>query len=158
MLFRSFLDGLVLSLTPNSHSYNYRSAVLFGYATPVTTEEEKLFAMTHITNSVLPGRWNSTRLPPTKAEMTSTQILRVKIDSASAKVREGGPHDDKADMENREVVGKTWTGVVPVWQQFGEPVASGYNEVGEVPRYVMEYIEEGNKENKERAEAKAIEK
>ena len=25
------VDGIVLSLTPNSHSYNYRSAVLFGY-------------------------------------------------------------------------------------------------------------------------------
>ena len=25
------VDGIVLSLTPNSHSYNYRSAVLFGH-------------------------------------------------------------------------------------------------------------------------------
>ena len=25
------VDGIVLSLTPNSHSYNYRSAVLFGF-------------------------------------------------------------------------------------------------------------------------------
>ncbi|KAG4220936.1 hypothetical protein PC116_g30585, partial [Phytophthora cactorum] len=29
----SQVDGLVLSLTPNSHSYNYRSATLFGHAT-----------------------------------------------------------------------------------------------------------------------------
>lgn len=28
----SKVDGLVLSLTPNSHSYNYRSAILHGYA------------------------------------------------------------------------------------------------------------------------------
>lgn len=29
------VDGIVLSLTPNSHSYNYRSAVLFGYGSLV---------------------------------------------------------------------------------------------------------------------------
>ena len=29
------VDGIVLSLTPNSHSYNYRSAVLFGYGSIV---------------------------------------------------------------------------------------------------------------------------
>ncbi|KAK1975952.1 hypothetical protein LZ30DRAFT_785900 [Colletotrichum cereale] len=33
------LDGLVLALTPNSHGYNYRSAVLFGHASVV--EDEK---------------------------------------------------------------------------------------------------------------------
>ena len=38
------LDGFVLSLTPNSHSYNYRSAVLFGHALLVTNVEEKLWA------------------------------------------------------------------------------------------------------------------
>lgn len=43
-------DGLVLSLTPFSHSYNYRSAVLFGYATPVEDAEEKLWALELITN------------------------------------------------------------------------------------------------------------
>ena len=29
------VDGIVLSLTPNSHSYNYRSAVLFGHGSIV---------------------------------------------------------------------------------------------------------------------------
>src|SRR6266536_1098321 len=36
------LDGLVLALTPNHHSYNYRSTVLHGFGTPVTDVEEKL--------------------------------------------------------------------------------------------------------------------
>ena len=34
------VDGLILALTPFSHSYNYRSAVLHGYGTLVTDEEE----------------------------------------------------------------------------------------------------------------------
>lgn len=37
------VDGLVLSLTPFSHSYNYRSAVLFGYARVVEDENEKFW-------------------------------------------------------------------------------------------------------------------
>ena len=37
------MDGYVLSLTPFSHSYNYRSAVLFGYATLVEDQDEKLW-------------------------------------------------------------------------------------------------------------------
>lgn len=51
------VDGIVLSLTPNSHSYNYRSAVLFGYGSLVEDVQEKLWAMELVTNSVLPGRW-----------------------------------------------------------------------------------------------------
>lgn len=53
------VDGIVLSLTPNSHSYNYRSAVLFGFGSLVEEEEEeeKLWAMELVTNSVVPGRW-----------------------------------------------------------------------------------------------------
>ena len=35
------VDGIVLSLTPNSHSYNYRSAVLFGYGSIV---EARIFS------------------------------------------------------------------------------------------------------------------
>lgn len=68
------LDGLVLALTPNNHSYNYRSVVLHGFASPVIDAEEKLWAMEKITNSVVTDRWNNTRVPPTKTEMTSTQV------------------------------------------------------------------------------------
>lgn len=38
----SHVDGLVLALSPFSSSYNYRSAVLFGYAELVSDEEERL--------------------------------------------------------------------------------------------------------------------
>jgi nitroimidazol reductase NimA-like FMN-containing flavoprotein (pyridoxamine 5'-phosphate oxidase superfamily) len=69
------LDGLVLALTPNHHSYNYRSAILHGFGMPVTDVEEKLWAMERITNNVVDERWENTRVPPTKTEMTSKNIL-----------------------------------------------------------------------------------
>ncbi|KAF8860386.1 hypothetical protein BDZ45DRAFT_672682 [Acephala macrosclerotiorum] len=151
----SKVDGLVLTLTPNSHNYNYRSAVLFGYATPVEDVEEKLWAMELITNSVVPDRWSHTRVPPNAAEMQSTQILKVKIDSGSAKVREGVPNDEKGDLGNSNVLGAVWTGVLPLCEQFGEPVPGPYNEVKEVPAHVLEYKETMNKTNFEYAEAAA---
>ncbi|TKA62260.1 hypothetical protein B0A49_06608, partial [Cryomyces minteri] len=55
------MDGIVLALTPNNHSYNYRSAILHGFARPVTSAEEKLWAMELLTNNIVPGRWSSTR-------------------------------------------------------------------------------------------------
>lgn len=126
------LDGLVLALTPNHHSYNYRSAILHGYATPVTDVDEKLWAMEKITNGVLDNRWENTRIPPTKTEMTSTQILKVKVVDASAKVRAGFPGDDRADLKNDELRAKTWIGVVPTYLKYGEPIASPENKVMKV--------------------------
>ena len=147
----TLLDGFVLSLTPNSHSYNYRSAILFGYATPVTDPAEKLWAMELVTNSVVPQRYQNTRTPPNNAEMQSTSILRVKIKAGSAKVRSGESHDDRADMGDEELRQKTWVGVVPAWVQFGEPVEAGYNKVGEVPGYIEEWRVEGNEQRQKEA-------
>jgi uncharacterized protein len=151
----SKVDGLVLTLTPNSHNYNYRSAVLFGHATLVTDLEEKLWAMELITNSVVPDRWRHTRVPPNAAEMQSTQILKVKIDSGSAKVREGVPNDELCDLGDQGVLDAVWTGVLPLSEQFGEPVPGPYNVVKEVPAHVTEYKEMMNKSNWDYAEAAA---
>jgi len=118
------LDGLVLALTPNHHSYNYRSAILHGFASPVTDADEKIWAMEKITNGVIDHRWENTRVPPTKTEITSTQILKVRIVDASAKVRSGWPSDDRADMKNEELRAKIWVGVVPAWITYGAPVPS----------------------------------
>ncbi|KAI3540096.1 flavin-nucleotide-binding protein [Colletotrichum filicis] len=147
----SHLDGLVLALTPNAHSYNYRSAVLFGHATLVSDPAERLYAMQLITDGVVPGRWEASRVPPNKGELSSTSVLKVRIATGSAKIREGPPGDDRADKEDAEVTGRVWTGVVPVYQVLGEPVAGPYNEMAEVPGYLGEYVRETNAVTKEAA-------
>jgi hypothetical protein len=126
----SHLDGLVLALTPNSHSYNYRSAVLFGHAQLVTDPAEKLYAMELITNSVVPRRWANSRVPPNAAEMQSTSVLRVRIATGSAKIRTGGPHDERGDLEDEGLLDRVWTGVVPEylegWRREANKDAEGY--------------------------------
>jgi len=87
--------------------------------------------------------------------MQSTQILKVKIDSGSAKVREGVPNDEMCDLGDQKVLDAVWTGVLPLSEQFGEPVPGPYNIVKEVPEHVTAYKESMNKMNWEYAEAAA---
>ena len=141
------VDGYVLSLTPFSHSYNYRSAVLQGVATVVEDAEEKVWALKLITNSVVPERWEHTRSPPNSAEMQSTKVLKVDITSAGAKIRNGGPKDDRKDLKTQDLVDHVWTGVVPMHETFGEPVPSGHNQVEKVPEYLQGFLEQRNKDS-----------
>ena len=151
------LDGIVLSLTPNSHSYNYRSAVLFGYGSLVEDVEEKIWAMRLVTNSVVPDRWENTRTPPDGAEMASTTILKVKIVNGSGKIRAGGPGDEKKDTQREDVISKTYTAVVPVWETYGEPVPGGAGLIGDVPEHVQSFMTETNQSNEEYAKMAAVE-
>ena len=169
----SHVDGLVLALTPNAHSYvglpiscmlsklirrvqNYRSAVLFGHASLVTDVDEKLFAMELITNSVVPQRWPNTRVPPNGAEMSSTSVLKVTIANGSAKIRQGLPHDEKYDIQDENVLDRVWTGVVPVYPTLGELVPGPYNRV-ERPGYLTEFQKDFNDAAREQSMAATVE-
>ena len=151
------LDGIVLALTPNHHSMNYRSAVLHGYATLVDSPEEKLWAMERITNNLVPKRWEHTRIPPNKVEMQTTSILRVRVMSASAKIRNGGPGEDRKDEKDESIRGRVWTGVVPVWQTLGKPIPAEANVVA-LPEHVKELVEGCNRQNVKEAMEAAQEK
>jgi uncharacterized protein len=143
------VDGFVLALAPFHHSYNYRSAVLHGYAQPVESDDEKVWAMELVTNSVVPDRWQNSRTPPTKTEYKSTTILRVKIHAGSAKLRNGLPHDDRFDLKDENVRGKIWAGVVPTWEVLGDPIPSPDNAVAKVPEYLKDFVQKENSRNKE---------
>lgn len=154
----SFLDGLVLSLTPFHNSCNYRSAVVYGYASLVTDEAEALWAMHKITEKMLPGRWDASRVPPTDAEVKSTGVMRVRIVSASAKIRTGGPSEDRNDLKNQELAQRTWTGVVPYWGMWGEPVPGAQNGCEEVQGYIEGWRVGENTRGKMEAFGAAMEK
>lgn len=147
----SRVDGLVLSLTPNSHSYNYRSVVLHGYGKIVESVDEKLYAMQLITNSVLQDRWANSRTPPDGAEMQSTVILKVEIVDGSGKIRDGGPNDEAKDLERDELTDKIWTGVVPVWERYGDPVPGPANRVKEIPDHIISDTANVNRSNEQYA-------
>lgn len=108
------VDGLVLARSAFHHSMNYRSAVVFGTAVEVTGEEKDqgLFV---ISESVLKGRWDEVRGPNDK-ELKATTVLRLTIESASAKIRTGPPSDEGEDYAL-----PIWAGVVPIRQVYETP-------------------------------------
>lgn len=142
------IDNLVLALTPFNHSYDYRSAVVHGTATlldPGTkadprNRDEILWAMQVITDGMVAGRWEGCRVPPDEGEIASTRILKVKIQSASAKIRDSGVKDDAKDLKDESTRGRVWTGVIPYVEMLGEPRAAETNEVKNVPAYIQEYV------------------
>lgn len=154
----TLLDGLKLALTPFNHSCNYRSAVLHGYANPVTDEDEKNWAMHRITDGLVPNRWNNSRVPPTKSELRTTSVLRITIASASAKVNSGPTGDDRKDLQNDDVTSRVWTGVLPVWEQIGPPAESKTNKVAPLPEYLSSWTKEQNTSRQEYALRAALEK
>jgi len=112
------LDGFVMAKSAFHHSVNYRSVVAFGTADEVTDAEEKRRALELLVEHIHPGRSAESR-PPTDDELKKTLVLRLPLDEASAKVREGGPIDDEEDLDL-----PYWTGVIPVRSVRGEPVST----------------------------------
>lgn len=141
------IDNLVLALTPFNHSYDYRSAVVHGTATlldpgtkanPANCNEIK-YAMHLITDSMVSDRWDNSRAPD-EAEIAATRILKVRIESASAKIRDSGVSDDAKDLRNDETTARVWTGVIPYVETLGEPRPAETNKVASVPSYVQDHV------------------
>ena len=113
----TLLDGIVLARSVFEHSINYRSVVVLGAAVPVEEPEEKLVALEAFTEKLLPGRWGEAR-QPTRKELEATSVLRMPLDEASAKIREGGPDD--GDTPDAEL--DVWAGYLPLVVEALEPV------------------------------------
>ena len=106
------LDGLVLARSAFHHSVNYRSVTLFGVPEPIEDYAEKVRHFELFVNKVSPNRWSKLR-PVTEQEVLATGLVRIKIDSASVKLRAEGVNDDADDMD-----WPVWAGVVPLAKQW----------------------------------------
>jgi nitroimidazol reductase NimA-like FMN-containing flavoprotein (pyridoxamine 5'-phosphate oxidase superfamily) len=100
------LDGLVLARSAFHHSMNYRSVVIYGHCEQVA-EEDKPAVLNHFMRRIAPGRELEAR-PGDRNELAATKILRLSLAEAAAKIREGGPKDDEADLSR-----PVWAGVLP---------------------------------------------
>jgi len=112
----TLLDGLVLARSIFNHSMNYRSVVILGTAILVTNPDEKLEALHLLSEHILPGRWQQSRLP-NERELKATSVLRLPIEEFSAKVRQGPVVDDADDYSF-----PTWAGVIPLTTVPGAPI------------------------------------
>ncbi len=104
----ALVDGLVLARSHLRHSMNYRSVVAFGRATVIDDPAAKGAALACFVDSLVPGRASEAR-PAVADELATTTLLRVVIDEASAKVRNGPPIDAKEDLDS-----PNWAGELPL--------------------------------------------
>ena len=104
----TLIDGLVLARSAFHHSVNYRAVVIFTKAELVEDNEEMYRVLEVFTNKIQPGRWDDVRKPDA-GEWKATMVLKFKIEEASAKIRNGGPNDDKPDYDL-----PIWAGVIPL--------------------------------------------
>ncbi len=110
------VDGLVLARSAFHHSMNYESVVVFGNAEFVDDPSEKLIALKVLSDQIIQNRWEEVREPNEK-EMKATTVLKISLDKASAKIRKGGPVDDKDDYAL-----SVWAGEIPISQKYGLPI------------------------------------
>jgi uncharacterized protein len=132
-------DGLRLARSGFESSIAYRSVVLFGRASAVTDVADRRRVLDLFVDAVVTGRASEVRAM-TDAEVRLTQVVRVEIDEASAKVS-AGPTEDPP--EDREL--PIWSGTIPARLIFADPVpdtdgamASGSLELPDSVRRLLE--------------------
>ncbi|HUB71418.1 MAG TPA: pyridoxamine 5'-phosphate oxidase family protein [Acidimicrobiales bacterium] len=134
----TLLDGLVLARSTFHHSINYRSVVVFGPVSVVTSSDEKRRALEKLVEHIVPGRSRDARAP-TEAELRATAVVKVEIAEASAKVRTGGPSDDAEDV----AISRIWAGQLPLKWAPQDPVPDEDCPDVAVPDYIAGYRRPG---------------
>lgn len=154
----TLLDGIGLSLSAFNSTLNHRSAVLHGEVVDWDDEPDPAQAQWDaarmIVDAVLPGRWDACR-QPTKAEMTTTAFLKIKVITASAKCRAGEANEEKRDERDGDLTSRVWAGVIPSMSRasavtcgaddtarvaYGVPIPSSKNKMDDVPDYINAFI------------------
>ena len=114
----TIVDALVLARSHFHHSVNYRSVVAFGKAHVIEDNEEKISVLAHFVDAMLPGRAAESRAPDHN-ELAATSVLKFDIEDITAKIRDVGVKDDKADLTLPH-----WAGLVPMRTVYETPIAS----------------------------------
>jgi nitroimidazol reductase NimA-like FMN-containing flavoprotein (pyridoxamine 5'-phosphate oxidase superfamily) len=120
----TLLDGLVFARSAFHSSMNYRSVVVQGAARIVDDPAEKGRFLDALVDHLMPGRRAHLR-DATEGELEATQVVAIRLDAVSAKVRTGGPKDPPEDL-----LPNVWGGVVPLRIGFGEPEADAITGAG----------------------------
>lgn len=59
----------------------------------------------------------------------------MRIETGSAKIRTGGPKDDKADLEDEAITSRVWAGVIPLQSHYEMPLPADTNKA-KLPNFV----------------------
>ena len=144
------MDGLVLSSSPNGHTFNYRSSIVHGTCSLVKDRDVKREVMKGVTNHIIEGRWEDVN-PVSSFQVSLVCVIRVDILSGGLKFRAGIPNIQPRDAakDGPDHAVPPWTGVVPLSEQLDGPVPSGLTDNATVPDGLLRFIETRNKTQRE---------
>ena len=135
------LDAMKLTRSAFNHSVNYRSVMVFGSVKELTNDKDKLKGLKTIINHFVPNRWEYCRKPNEK-ELKATRVLEITIKTASAKIANTPPSDNKDDL-NLDF----WAGTIPVKKVYGFPISDELvNNKAEIPNHISDFIKRKNNE------------
>lgn len=92
----AIMDSLVMARCGFNHSVDYRAVMAFGHAHLITDPEEKLQSLTMMVDRFFPGR-TATLRESSKQEVKATAVVKMEIETASAKIRDKGLGDEEED-------------------------------------------------------------
>ncbi len=128
------LDSMKLTRSAFHHSVNYRSVVVFGKVSELTSDKGKLLGLKTIINHFVPNRWEFCRQPNEK-ELKATKVIEIKIETASAKIANAPFKDNKSDY-NLDF----WAGEIPVKTIYEYPRPDKELKQGiEIPPHVLDF-------------------
>ncbi len=120
------IHGLVLARSALHHSINYSSICIYGIF-EVIADETKNQHMQYFIEHWMPGRWQHVRAPNQK-ELAAVTIMRIAINEAVMKSRQGPPTDDAGDREQH-----VWAGIMPLSLQWQAPQQTTEQKQSDLP-------------------------
>lgn len=130
----TLVDALALARSAVHSALSYRSVVIYGAASVVTEDAEKDEALNVLSEHIAPGYVAESR-QSIPLEREKVGIIRIDFLHVSAKVRTGGPAEDRG-QKTKDPADK-WAGVLPIRQVYGPPITADYVASGvKVPQYV----------------------
>jgi len=126
------VDALVLARSQFHHSMNYRSVAVHGVAHVVTDPDERAAALAAVVEHVAPGRSAESR-PGDRQELAATAVMRLPLEEAVLKQRNGPVDDEEADLALPH-----WAGLLPVHTTFGTPEPAPEID-GPLPAHLADY-------------------
>lgn len=130
------LDSMKLTRSAFHHSVNFRSVVIFGKVRDVKSNEEKIEGLKSIINHFVPDRWAHCRFP-TENELKATKVIAIDIETASAKIANSPPNDNKEDYDL-----DFWSGEIQIKTICDYPIPDEKLKDGiEIPEHVKDFYE-----------------
>src|SRR5205823_808439 len=111
----SHIDGLILARCAFRHSMNYRAVLAFGTTAMVDDPAEKEAGLNALIERLYPGRTRVMR-GIAQQEQKATMLMSLLIETASAKIRDGGPLNLESDYD-----AECWAGTIPIAPRTGAP-------------------------------------